>query len=232
MQPKASDALIVALDHDHAAPALALVDALGDAVSFYKVGHPVVLGSETPCIRALLDRQKKVFLDYKFLDVEETVMRSVAAACKLGLTFITLHAYPKIMRAAARARGDNSLKLLAVTVLTALDQSDLDEMGITMPLEELVIKRAKQAKAAGFDGIVASGREAAMVRAEVGPDFIIVTPGIRPAGTSVDDHKRPTTPASAIANGANYLVVGRPIAEAKDPVAAANRIIGEIAGAR
>ena len=223
------DPLIVALDRDSAAEADALVGALGDSAIFYKVGMELYAAAGMDYVRSLIARNKKVFLDLKYYDIGETVKRAVAVACKSGATFLTVHAVGQVMRAAVEGRGDSDTKLLAVTVLTSFDQKDLVEMGHDCTVSELVAKRVRQAMASGIDGIVASPLEASAIRSIAGPDACIVTPGVRSAGTDKGDQKRVATPADALCDGADYLVIGRQVTRAKDPVAAIAAIREEIA---
>ena len=226
------DKLIVALDLPAYDEARALVDRLGDAVSFYKIGLELLLAGGLELARELKFDGKRVFLDLKFLDIGNTVERAVAAAAGLGVDFLTVHGLDtKTLNAAVRGRAASNLKLLAVTVLTNLEQTDLDEQGISLTPEQLVLHRAKLANTAGFDGVIASGQEAGAVRAASGPQFLIVTPGIRLAGADSGDQNRVTTPEDALRAGANHLVVGRPINAAKDPRAAAEAFVARIAEA-
>ena len=226
------DKLIVALDLPTYDEARALVDRLGDAVSFYKIGLELLLAGGLELARELKFDGKRVFLDLKFLDIGNTVERAVAAAAGLGVDFLTVHGLDtKTLNAAVRGRADSNLKLLAVTVLTNLEQADLDEQGISLTPEVLVLRRAKLANTAGFDGVIASGQEAGAVRAASGPQFLIVTPGIRLAGADSGDQNRVTTPEDALRAGADHLVVGRPINAAKDPRAAAEAFVARIAEA-
>lgn len=226
------DKLIVALDLASYEEARALVDRLGDTVSFYKIGLELLFSDGLALAQELKQDGKRVFLDLKFLDIGNTVEQAVRAAAKLGVDFITVHGHDtKTLAAAVRGRGGSNLKLLAVTVLTSLDQSDLDEQGIAATPAGLVIGRARMAEKAGFDGVIASGQEAAAVRAETGPAFLIVTPGIRLPGADAGDQTRVTTPEEALRFGANHLVVGRPINAAPDPKAAAEKFLEHIASA-
>ena len=226
------DKLIVALDLPSYDEARALVHCLGDTVSFYKIGLELLFSDGLPLAQELKGEGKRVFLDLKFLDIGNTVEHAVAAAAKLGVDFITVHGHDtKTLKAAMRGREGSNLKLLAVTVLTNLDQSDLDEQGIAATPSGLVIGRARMAENAGFDGVIASGQEAAALRAETGPKFLIVTPGIRLPGAEVGDQTRVTTPEDALRFGANHIVVGRPINAAKDPKAAAEDFLAHIAKA-
>jgi orotidine-5'-phosphate decarboxylase len=174
---------------------------------------------------------KKVFVDLKLHDIGHTVARGVESLSSLGATFLTVHAYPQTMRAAVEARGDSGLKILAVTVLTSYNETDLQDAGYRHTIADLVASRAHQAKALGIDGIVCSPEESSSLRTIVGDQMSLVTPGIRPTGSSSGDQKRIMTPARAIAAGADYLVVGRPVVEATDPKAAADSIQAEIAHA-
>ena len=221
--------LIVALDVASVEEALSLIDKLGDSVGVYKIGLELLFSGGFALASELAAHGGRVFVDAKLLDIEATVERATASVARSGAEFLTVHATDrKTLNAAARGRGDSRLKLLGVTVLTNLDAADLVQQGTDIPPAELVLHRAMLAKEAGFDGVVASGQEAASIRTAAGPDFLIVTPGIRPAGSAAGDQARIVTPASAIAAGADYLVVGRPITAAPDPRAAAEAIIAEI----
>ncbi len=224
------DRLIVALDLPDARAAEAMVEKLGDAVSFYKIGFELALAGGIPFAQALARSGKKVFLDLKLHDIGNTVARATERAAELGATFLTVHAFPPTMRAAVEGRGKSPLKLLAVTVLTSWDDADLKEAGYSLPLKDLVQKRAEQARDIGIDGIVASAAEAADLRKKIG-SMLLVTPGIRLAGGPAGDQKRIVTPKDAIAAGADHLVVGRPVLAASDPKAAAEAIVAEIARA-
>jgi orotidine-5'-phosphate decarboxylase len=223
------DRLIVALDVGTVTEAEAIVAGLGDSVSFYKVGLQLAFAAGgLPFAERLAKAGKRVFLDVKLLDIDNTVEGAVRSIVPMGMTFVTVHAYPKAMRAAVKARGDAPLKLLGVTVLTSMNDADVLEAGYEATASTLVARRAAQAKAAGMDGIVTSPAEAAAARGIVGPDIAIVTPGVRPAGSSAGDQRRVATPEMAIRAGADYLVVGRPITAASDPKAAAEAIVAEI----
>lgn len=225
------DRLIVGLDLPTVAEAEAMVARLGGAVSFYKIGLQLVFAGGLAFAEHLARSGKKIFLDVKLLDIDNTVAGAVSNIARAGVTFVTVHAYPKAMRAAVAARGDSALRLLGVTVLTSMDDGDLADAGYAGTVEDVVLKRARDARDAGMDGIVCSPVEVAKVRAIVGPEVALVTPGIRPAGTYAGDQKRVTTPADAIRAGADYLVVARPIIRADEPRAAAEAIQVEIAGA-
>jgi orotidine-5'-phosphate decarboxylase len=221
--------IIVALDVESAAEARSLVARLGSQANFYKVGMELYAAAGMDFVRELLGQGKDVFLDLKFYDIPETVKRAVAQVARTRVRFLTVHAVGSVMRAAVEGRAASDLKLLAVTVLTSLDQTDLDEQGVAATPAGLVIGRTRMAENAGFDGVIASGQEAAAVRAETGPAFLIVTPGIRLPGSESDDQSRITTPQDALRSGANHLVVGRPISAAKDPRAAAEAFLSQIA---
>jgi orotidine-5'-phosphate decarboxylase len=224
--------LIVALDVPDAARAERLVERLGDAATFYKVGMELAYGGDgLALVSRLAAAGKKVFLDLKLHDIPNTVERATAQAARLGATFLTVHAYPQTMAAAVAGAGDSGLAILAVTVLTSFDDADLEEAGYRFGVAELVRRRAGQALALGVQGLVASAAEARSLRDAVGPGMILVTPGIRPAGADVGDQKRVATPERAIRDGADYLVVGRPIVAAPDPRRAAEAIVAEIAAA-
>jgi orotidine-5'-phosphate decarboxylase len=226
------DRLIVALDVPSVEQAQALIEKLGDSIGVYKIGLELLFSGGFALGKELARRGRPVFVDAKLLDIEATVERATAAIARMGASFLTVHALDcKTLDAAVRGRGDSALKLFGVTVLTNLAPADLIEQGIDHPLPELALHRAKLAKEAGLDGVVASGHETAAVRKVVGPDFLIVTPGVRPRGSDAQDQARAVTPKSAIAAGADHLVVGRPITGAADPRAAADAIVAEIAAA-
>lgn len=221
--------LIVALDLPSAAEARALAERLGDSVRFYKVGLELFsAGGYFELVQWLVGRGNKVFADLKLYDIPETVARAVANLRACGATFLTVHGHRSVMQAAAREKG--AMKILAVTVLTSFDQNDLDEMGARKTVEQLVLSRARGAAETGCDGVIASGLEAPKLKAEFGGRLLIVTPGIRPAdGKAADDQKRTVDAAQAFANGADYIVVGRPVHKAPDPRAAARAIQQTIA---
>jgi orotidine-5'-phosphate decarboxylase len=225
----ARDRLIVALDVSSVEAAQAMVARLGDTVTFYKIGYQLAYAGGMPLAQQLVRAGKKVFFDLKLHDIGNTVARGVESVAKLGATFLTVHAYPQTMKAAVEARG-NTLRILAVTVLTSYDDADLAAAGYSDGVSALVVRRANQAREIGVDGLVCSAEEAATLRPLVGK-LALVTPGIRPAGAAVGDQKRIMTPARAIKAGSNYLVVGRPVLEAADPKAAATAIVDEIAEA-
>ena len=229
---KASDRLIVALDVPGPDDARDLISKIGSHAGVWKIGLELLFSGGADLARELADAGQKVFVDAKLLDIPNTVERATENIAAMGATFLTVHGHDvKTMKAAMRGREGSNLKLLAVTVLTSLDQADLEEQGSRMSPAELVLHRAQLRKEAGFDGVIASGLEADQIRQATGSDFLIVTPGIRPAGADVGDQARVMTPARAIAAGADYLVVGRPITKADDPAAAAAEIAGEIESA-
>ncbi len=227
MQPQARERLIVALDLSSVDEAKAMVARLGEAVSFYKIGYQLAFAGGLAYAAALVEAGKQVFLDLKLHDIGNTVAEGVKSVSRLGATFLTVHGYPQTMKAAAEAR-EGALRILAVTVLTSYDDADLKHAGYDATVKALVAGRAEQARILGVDGVVCSPEEAATVRGIVGDRLCLVTPGIRPAGTAAGDQKRIATPAAAIAAGADYLVVGRPIIAATDPKAAAEAIVEEI----
>ena len=230
MQIEPRDRLIVALDFATVEEARAMVARLGDTVSFYKIGYQLALAGGLSYAQELIGAGKKLFIDMKLHDIGNTVAAGVKSVSRIGATFLTVHAYPQTMKAAASARA-GGLRVLAVTVLTSYDDADLKSAGYTMSVGDLVAQRARQALEAGIDGLVCSPEEVKNLRAIVGDRLALVTPGIRPAGSDAGDQKRIATPSSAIAAGADYLVVGRPVVAAADPKAAAEAIIAEIASA-
>lgn len=228
----ARERLIIALDLPTTEEARGAVAAIGVKGGFYKIGYQLIPIGGLDLARDLSAAGKKVFLDFKFHDIGATVERGAASVARLGADFLTVHAEPDVVKGAVAGRGnDTRLRILGVTVLTSLTQESLSVSGIAMKLEDLVLKRAEFCAAAGADGVVASAREAAAIRARFGKDLLIVTPGVRPAGVSADDQARIVSPAEAIANGADYLVVGRPVVNAENRQAAAGAIIAEIEGA-
>ena len=223
--------LIVGLDVPTLAEAEKVVRDLDGVVSFYKIGYQLAFAGGLDFARELASGGKKIFLDMKLLDIDNTVARGVENIVRMGMSMLTLHAYPKAMRAAVEAAKGSDLTLLAVTVLTSMDAQDLIEAGYEYDPHTLVQRRAEQALAAGMGGIVCSADEAAAVSRIVGPDLAVVTPGIRPAGADHGDQKRVMTPADAIRAGASHLVVGRPIVKAPDRRAAAQAILAEMGAA-
>lgn len=222
------DRLIVPLDVSSPEAAEAMVARLGDSVTFYKIGYQLAYAGGLPLIGKLAGEGKKVFADLKMHDIGNTVMRGVESVARLGATFLTVHAYPQTMKAAVEGRGGSNLKILAVTVLTSYNDDDLHAAGYRLGVSDLVEARAQQAQVLGIDGLVCSPEEVGALRKIVGHQMSLVTPGIRPAGAPTGDQKRVMTPGRAIAAGADYLVVGRPILEASDPKAAAEAIQAEI----
>jgi len=225
--------LIIALDVSSAAAAQKIVAAVGDSALTYKVGMQLYTAEGPQVVSDLLASGRRVFLDLKYHDIPNTVAGAVSAAAKLGVSMLTVHASGsgKMLRAAVEAaQARPGLMVLAVTVLTSLDAYDLDKIGIRGSVEDSVVRLATIALANGCQGVVASAREASTLRAELGNDFAIVTPGVRPSGSSADDQVRIVTPAEAIASGASHIVVGRPITDAADPAAEARAILGQISG--
>lgn len=221
--------LIVALDVADPAEARALVEKLGDSVRFYKVGMELFMaGGYFELIDWLGAQGKKVFVDLKFFDVPETVRSAIRALAKRHVAFATIHGNQAIMEAAGKEKGN--LKVLAVTALTSLDRGDLDDLGFECDVSQLVLSRARRSLEAGCDGIISSGLEAPLIRKELGPRIMVVTPGIRPVENRVeDDQKRTVDVAQAFRNGADYIVMGRPIRGAADPKAAAEAVQASIA---
>jgi orotidine-5'-phosphate decarboxylase len=225
------DRLIVALDTPEVGDARRLVERIGESAVFYKIGMELAYGGGLPLVSELAAAGKQVFLDLKLHDIPNTVERATAQAAKTGARFLTVHAYPQTMRAAVAGARGSGMQILAVTVLTSYDDADLFEAVYRFGVVETVRRRAEQALELSVDGLVASAEEAAMARRTVGAKLALVTPGIRPAGGAVGDQKRVATPAEAIRNGADYLVVGRPITQAPDPRAAAASVVAEIEAA-
>jgi orotidine-5'-phosphate decarboxylase len=226
------DRLIIGLDVGSVDEARSIVQRIGDAGTFYKIGYQLAYAGGFEFARELIGQGKKVFLDLKLHDIGNTVEEGVRSIARMGMTFLTVHAYPQTMRAAMAGKAGSDLKILAVTVLTSYDDNDLVEAGYApVPAAELVARRAEQARDTGIDGIVCAATEAQRVRGIVGRNRLIVTPGIRPAGAEAGDQKRIVTPAEGIRLGANHLVVARPIVKAADPRAAAEAIVHDIAGA-
>jgi orotidine-5'-phosphate decarboxylase len=228
MEPR--DRLIVALDVPSVDAAQSMVASLGDSVSFYKIGYQLAFAGGLDYAPKLVQSGKRVFLDLKLHDIGNTVAAGVKSVARLGASFLTVHAFPQVMRAAVEAR-ESGLRILAVTVLTSLSDADLAKAGYAATVRELALLRAEQACEIGVDGLVCSPEEVATLRGAVKNKLVLVTPGIRPAGAGGGDQKRIATPADAIKAGADYLVVGRPIVAASDPRAAAEAIVAEIAGA-
>jgi orotidine-5'-phosphate decarboxylase len=222
----ANERLIFPLDVPTNEAALALVEELGDAVRFYKLGLELLMGGRYfDLVERLVAHGNKVMVDLKFFDVPETVRAAVRQLRGKGVSFATVHGNDAMLRAAAEAKHD--VKILAVTVLTSLDRADLEDLGFRCEVEELVLSRAKRALEAGCDGVISSGLEAPALRHDLGPRFLVVSPGIRPVA-NVDDQKRTVDVEQAFLNGADYIVVGRPIRKAPDPRAAAQNIQARI----
>jgi orotidine-5'-phosphate decarboxylase len=220
---------MVALDVPDARAAEILLDQLCDSVQVVKIGLELFTGVGPAIIKLAQDRGKQVFLDLKFFDIGETVKRATARVADLGVQFLTVHAHRKTMQAAVAGKGAHpDLKILAVTVLTSFDLKDVQESGSPWSISQLVVARAKAAGEVGCYGVVASGQEPNVIRKAVGQKLAIVTPGVRPKGADPHDQARVTTPSQAIEEGADYLVVGRPIRDAEDPQAAARSIVAEM----
>lgn len=224
----ARDRLIVGLDVPNLQEAEKVVGALGDDILYYKIGYQLAFAGGLEFARDLAADGKKIFLDMKLLDIDNTVASGVENIVKMGMSMLTLHAYPKAMKAAVAAAKGSDLCLLGVTVLTSMDEEDLIAAGYEYDPHTLVLRRAEQARLAGMGGIVCSAEEAAAVRKIIGPDMALVTPGIRPDGSDKGDQKRVMTPAAAIKAGSSHLVVARPIVKAADPKEAARAILAEI----
>jgi len=220
--------LLVALDVPSIEAAEALVEQLGAAVVFYKIGYQLAFAGGLALTQKLVGAGKRVFLDLKLHDIGNTVARGVESVGRTGASFLTVHGYPQTMHAAVEARGDSNLRIMAVTVLTSYDDADLAAAGYDFTVPELVAERAAQARDIGIDGLVASAAEAAALRAIIGSRMVLATPGIRPPGAEAGDQKRIMTPAAAIKAGADYLIVGRPVIAASDPKAAAEAIVADI----
>ncbi|MDE4132447.1 orotidine-5'-phosphate decarboxylase [Phaeobacter sp. QD34_3] len=230
-KPLADDRLIVAMDVPNAIEGLKLAETLGDAVSFYKIGLGMLTGGGLALANELKQEQgKRIFLDMKLFDIGATVENAVRGLAQFDLDFLTVHGDPYVVRAAKQGAAGKEMKILAVTILTSLDRADLDSALIKPgEIRELVQERAGNAFAAGADGVIASPQEAALIRALPEADGkLIVTPGVRPAGADLGDQKRVATPATAIADGADHIVVGRPIWKAEDPRQAAEAILAEL----
>ena len=223
--------IIVALDFETAAEASALVALLGDRIRVYKIGIELYAGAGMAFARELRSQGKEVFLDMKFYDIPETVRRAVCQVARAGLQFLTVHGSDAVMRAAVEGRGPSNLQLLAVTLLTSFDRQDIEDLGYPCETTDLVDLRVRKAMAAGMQGIVASPLDAARVRRLAGAGVLLVTPGVRSAGAAKSDQKRVATPAEAIRDGADYVVVGRQVTRAADPVGEVDRVLEEIAAA-
>jgi orotidine-5'-phosphate decarboxylase len=232
MKIDAKERLIVALDVPDVAAARKMVDELEGVADFFKIGLTLQLAEGVEeLIHSLIARGKRVFLDYKYYDISETLKKAVGRAAKLGVAFLTIHGSSVLIKAAVEGRGDSKMKLFTVTVLTSLDAGDIAEMGYTKhTVEELVLFRARKALEAGCDGVIASGREAEKIKSLSGGKLLVVTPGIRPEGYPAGDQKRATTPREAVTAGADYLVIGRPITNPPDstPRQAAKMVLAEM----
>jgi orotidine-5'-phosphate decarboxylase len=229
---RSENPLIIALDVDSTARALELVDKIGPAADFYKVGMELYAAAGMDIVSQLGAFGKKVFLDLKLYDIGETVKRATHEICRNeAVTFLTVHGSRSVMGAAVEGRGASAVKLLAVTVLTSFDQEDLADLGYPAPISELVELRVKKAAESGIDGVVCSPLEVARVREVGGPELKLITPGVRSAGAATGDQKRVATPAEAIANGADFLVIGRQVTRASDPRQAYEQILAEIEAA-
>ncbi|UCE63872.1 MAG: orotidine-5'-phosphate decarboxylase [Nitrospirota bacterium] len=236
--PDPAQRLIVALDFSDLEQAHRCVDELEGVVSFYKIGLELFLASTRDFLDELRQRHCRIFLDLKMHDVDETIRRAVANAAKLGVDFLTIHGNSATVKAACSGKGNQSLKILAVPLLSSWNEQDLQELFLVGPiqgfsprfnnLDEYVFWRADQAMAQGCDGLIASGEYVQKLRGRFPEQAVIVSPAIRPSGSSTDEHKRSLTPSEAIQSGANYLVVGRPIRDAEHRREAAQRIIAEI----
>ncbi|MCA1335817.1 orotidine-5'-phosphate decarboxylase [Pseudooceanicola marinus] len=232
-QTPADDRLIVALDVPNALQGLELAEKIGDAVSFYKIGLGMLTGGGMALANELKQEHgKRIFLDMKLFDIGQTVENAVRGIAQFDLDFLTVHGDPHVVRAAKQGAAGSNLKILGVTILTSLDRADLDDgMMVAGDVPDLVVERADRALDAGADGIICSPNEAAAIRALPSSDGrLIVTPGVRPAGSASDDQKRIATPASAVAAGVDHMVVGRPVWRAEDPRAAAQAIVSELRG--
>jgi orotidine-5'-phosphate decarboxylase len=221
--------LIVALDVESAEDAIRLVDQIGDATDFYKVGMELYAGAGMSVVERLIDSGKRVFLDLKLYDISETVKRATRQIAKTGVTFLTVHGSGSVMAAAAEGKGGAATQLLAVTVLTSFDQQDLADLGYPTPISDLVALRVNKALQNRMDGVVCSPRDVASVRRIGGSQLKLVTPGVRSADAEKGDQKRVATPAEAVRDGADYLVIGRQVTRAVDPRAECEAILQEIA---
>ena len=225
---KAIDRLIIALDVPSIGEAEKIVSQIGDTASFYKIGYRLAFAGGFELARDLVADGRRVFLDMKLLDIDNTVSKAIENIVLMGVTMTTIHAYPKAMRAAVDAARGSDLRLLGVSVLTSMDDDDLTEAGYRQTTSELVAQRVSQAVEAGMGGVVASAHEAAMIRGLVGQSMAVVTPGIRPKGADKGDQKRVMTPADAINAGASHLVIGRPIVAAENKKLATQQVLEEI----
>ena len=223
--------IIIALDVETADEARQIVQATSPSVDFFKIGMELYAAAGMDFVKELCGSGNQVFLDMKFYDIGETIRRAVKQIAQSGVRFLTVHGSESVMRAAVEGRADSKLQLLAVTVLTSFDQTDLADLGYPCSVEDLVALRVSKAMKAEMDGIVCSPLEAGRVRRIAGPDAILVTPGVRSAGSTKGDQKRVATPAEAIRDGAKYLVIGRQVTRAQNPAAAVQQILDELAAA-
>jgi orotidine-5'-phosphate decarboxylase len=229
--PKAlHNPIIIALDVESGAEARALIQRIGPRVNFYKVGLELYAAAGMDFVRGLVADGHQVFLDLKFYDIPETVSRAVARVAETGIRFLTVHAVASVMRAAAAAKQGSTLQLLGVTVLTSFGPEDMEDLGYDGSITELVERRARKAMELGIDGVVTSPLEAAAVRRIIGPDALLVTPGVRSAGADKGDQKRVATPGQAIRDGASHLVIGRQVTRSANPAAEVDRILMDLAG--
>ena len=222
------DRIIVALDLKDVAAARAMVATLGEDATFYKIGYELAFVGGLDLARELIAAGKKVFIDLKLHDIPNTIEKGVGQIAKLGASFLTVHAYPQTLAAAAKGAAGSTLGILGVSVMTSMDDGDLARAGYGMGVSDLIARRAKQTSEAGCKGLICSAGDIANVRATVGHGLTIITPGIRPAGSDIGDQKRVMTPGEAIKAGADHLVIGRPITGAADPRAAMKAILAEI----
>ena len=224
-----SDPLIIALDLESAAEARSLVQAIGPNAGFYKIGMELYAAAGMDFVRELIASGKKVFLDLKLYDIRETVRRTITQVARSGATFVTVHGSGAVMRAAVEGRASSPLKILAVTVLTSFDESDLRELGYECSVKELVGLRVRKGLECGMDGFIASALDAIAIRVQAGRQPILVTPGVRSRGAGIGDQKRVATPVEALRDGADFLVIGRQVSRSQDPAAAVQAIRDEIA---
>jgi orotidine-5'-phosphate decarboxylase len=224
-----NDPVIIALDVDSGRDADQLVAALGSSAGFYKVGMELFAAAGMDYVRSLTGRGKRVFLDMKYYDIGETVKRAVKVAASSGAEFLSIHGVGQVMRAAVEGRADSGMKLLAVTVLTSFSQDDVKELGYDCAVADLVAQRVRLAMQTGMDGIIGSPVEARAIRRQAGPQALLVTPGVRSRGAAANDQKRVATPAEAVRDGADYVVIGREVTRAVDPAAALAAIHEELA---
>jgi len=231
MSMNAKDRVIVALDVDGAEAARSLVERLDGRVGMFKVGSQLFTAQGPDLVRWLVKRGEKVFLDLKYHDIPNTVAHAVGAAVRLGVSLVDVHALAgrAVLEAAVAARRGSETRLLAITILTSHDDESLSEIGVAGPVDPAVRRLSLLSRESGVDGVVCSPREALLIREACGPETLIVTPGIRPAGAEPADQARPATPKAALVAGATYIVVGRPITSAPDPAAAAEKIVAEVA---